>query len=80
MAEQSVQNGIEVTREGIKLPYLRYLSDSGPGFIALLSIIAAYYFYIDQSTLADVQKKVLAIPKGEIWLFIGLLSFLSRLL
>lgn len=74
MAEQSVQNGIEVIREGIKLPYLRYLSDSGPGFIALLSIIAAYYFYIDQSTLADVQKKVLAIPK-EIWLFIGLLSF-----
>jgi len=39
------QESIELSKDGIKFSYRRYLSDSTPGFILILLLLAAYYHH-----------------------------------
>lgn len=79
---------IEFSREGIKISYLRLLSDSAAGFIVILFCVAAYYlpvygiplqkvYNIGMSTEAKiliiVSLTLLATPLG---LFINAMSWL----
>jgi hypothetical protein len=63
---------IELSKDGIKLPYRRYLSDSTPGFILILLSIGAYYNN-KLDFLTDFLPKS-ALP--EVKLFVLLLLFL----
>lgn len=66
---------IEVNKEGIKISYIRYLSDSGPGFIMLLTILAVYILDPYANNVFYNLKQNLKLC-DEIKIFIGVLAFL----
>src|SRR2546421_965541 len=49
---------IELSKEGIKISYLRFLSDSAAGQIVILVAIAAYYFPIFGSPLQQATTQI----------------------
>jgi hypothetical protein len=52
------QQDIELSREGIRISYLRLLSDSSAGFIAILFLSTSYYFPVfgvELKRITDVQ-------------------------
>lgn len=65
---------LEISKEGIKFSYRRFLSDSAPGYILILLAIAAYY---NNYPIFGVQLRNLLPPPvlTEVKLFILLLLF-----
>ena len=63
---------IELTSKGMKVSYTRFLSDSSCGLILILSFFFAYYFSVDNYSLARYFN--LNVPK-EITVFICIFLF-----
>jgi len=80
MANES--QDIEFTKGGIKFSYLRFLSDSAPGYFAIFILIYLYYFGICGVPIKEIlyHHNILFIQSGnipnEIILFVLFLLFL----
>ena len=72
-----VSQDIEVSKEGIKIPYRLFLSDSAAGYIAILIVIFSYYYPIFGKTLQEIfphlNNSSISI---EVKIFVLLLVFL----
>lgn len=67
----------ELTKEGIKLSYLRFLSDSAAGFVVLLLLALAYSKGLPLPVLGDSWLDTNAAPKStDVKVFLFVLSFL----
>lgn len=75
MSEQN----IEFSKEGIKISYLRFLSDSAAGQIAILIVVLAYYFPLFGRPLQKAleQGRGSAVPTEVKVLIVVLLFLLS---
>lgn len=72
---------IEFSRNGIKVSYLRFLSDSAVGFIVVLIAIVSYYYPIFGITLQNIPQEflkiVIPVPiSSEVKIFVFILVFL----
>jgi hypothetical protein len=67
---------IELSKEGIKISYLRFLSDSAAGQIVILMAVAAYYLPIFGKTSLQRDLQPVISPEAKI-LVIVLLILLS---
>jgi hypothetical protein len=72
---------IEFSRNGIKVSYLRFLSDSAIGFIVVLIAIVSYYYPIFGITLQNIPHEFLKIDipvtiSSEVKIFVFILVFL----
>lgn len=68
---------IEVSKEGIKLSYLRFISDSTPGYIVLFLLGSAYYNKVPLPIVGDAWLAL--IPPsvgGEVKILILVMAFL----
>jgi hypothetical protein len=63
---------IELSKDGIKFPYRRYLSDSTPGFILILLLIGAHY----NNKLVFLSEFLPKSAMSEVKIFVLLLLFL----
>lgn len=71
----------EFSRTGIKVSYLRFLSDSAVGFIVVLIAIVSYYYPIFGITLQNIPHEFLKIDipvpiSNEVKIFVFILIFL----
>lgn len=72
----------EATKSGIKIPYLRFLSDSASGYIAILMLLFLYYYKICNVYVPDMCNNVFHISElhidisKEVEIFVLILLFL----
>lgn len=66
---------IAISKDGIEVSYLRYLSDSAAGFIVILIATASYFYPIFGFTLQEYFKIYIPVS-SEMKIFIFLLLFL----
>lgn len=66
---------IQISKDGLKLSYHRYLADSAAGFIVLLEIFITITMEMPLPILGDISKELAALT-DQVKLFLFLLSFL----
>lgn len=63
-------NNVEISKEGVKVSYLRLLSDSVSGFIVLLFVISSYYLPVFGKPLQEIYG-VSFSTEAKIFIFVS---------
>lgn len=71
----STNDNIELTKDGVKLPYQRFLSDSAPGYILILVVFLTFYGHASFLGFNLPSDFVKTIPV-EIQVYLGIIAFL----
>src|SRR5262245_59682435 len=75
MEKEALGRDIEISKEGIKISYLRYLADSASCFIIILAILMAYYAGTDVPGFGKLREIFVTHPGSEVKIAFLVLAF-----